>query len=190
MSEWNAEVADWYAQNYGDYPTNHLSIDQLDLGDSSVIVDVGCGTGSALRYGSTKLSGGQLIGIDPVPRMLEIAIEQTKDHPAQDRIEFRLGPAESLPVEDNVADWVLAFDSIDHWTDVTEGLAEVKRILRPGGSFAIVKDSGTPKPQDSINAAASKLKATGFTIDEPLKVSDDEIEFFLLIAQVPPQEVA
>lgn len=190
MSKWNAETAEWYASKYGDYPTNTLGIDQLDLAENSTIVDVGCGTGSALRYAASKVDGGQLIGIDPISRMIEIAVDSTKGHPAQDRIEFRLGPAERLPVDDDFADWVLAFDSIDHWTDVNQGLAEVKRILRPGGSFAVVKDAGTPKPQDSVNAVASKLKATDFTVDEPLKISDNEIELFLLIAQVPPPEVA
>lgn len=190
MSEWNAEVAEWYAKKYGDYPTNQLGVDQLHLQDNSVIVDIGCGTGSALRYAASQMKGGQLIGIDPVPRMIEIAIESTEGHPSQDRIEFRVGPAEKLPLEDSLADWVLAFDSIDHWGNVEKGLAEVKRVLRPGGSFAVVKDAGTPKPQDSINAAASRLEAAGFGVDDPSKISGKEVEFFLLISQIGPEAAA
>ena len=86
MPEWDSETAEWYAQNYGEYPTNRLAVDALDLPEDAVIVDVGCGTGAALRHAAVKVRRGHLIGIDPVPRMIEIARERLEGHPAAARI--------------------------------------------------------------------------------------------------------
>ena len=87
MSEWNTETAEWYAARYGEYATNRLAVAAIDLAPDSVVVDVGCGTGSALRHLAGR-SSGSLIGIDPVPRMIEIARERTASHPDGARIEF------------------------------------------------------------------------------------------------------
>ncbi|MBE2223937.1 MAG: class I SAM-dependent methyltransferase, partial [Anaerolineae bacterium] len=144
MSNWDSKTAEWYAENYGDYPTNTLAVDALDLTPHSIVVDVGCGTGSALRHAAEQVTTGLLVGIDPVPRMVEIAREQTTNHAAADRIVYYEGSAENLPVDDNFADFVFAFDSFDHWQDQLQGLREVKRILKSTGLFVVVKDSGLP----------------------------------------------
>ena len=96
MTEWNSETAEWYAANYGDYPTNRLAVERLDLPDQATIVDVGCGTGSALRYAAAKVTNGNLIGIDPVPRMIEIAKDKTKEILTGYPINFMVGSAERI----------------------------------------------------------------------------------------------
>ena len=144
MTEWNSDTAEWYAKTYGEYPTNRIAVDALELDEDSFIVDVGCGTGSALRHAAGRVSDGHLIGVDPVPRMIELARERTAGYHWKDRIEFRLGSAENLPVDDTLADFVFSFDSFDHWQDKDQGLAEIRRILKPMGSFVVVKDGGVP----------------------------------------------
>ncbi len=67
MTEWNAEIAEWYADNYGEYPTNRLAIDALGLPMDAVVLDIGCGTGAALRHAAPRVTQGRLIGVDPVP---------------------------------------------------------------------------------------------------------------------------
>jgi len=105
MTEWNAETAEWYAANYGDYPTNRLAVGQLDISDQLTIVDVGCGTGSALRSAATEAKNGNLIGVDPVPRMIEIAKNNSKEDETGYHIELMVGSAEDLPIEDSIAAW-------------------------------------------------------------------------------------
>ena len=101
MSEWNDETAEWYANKYGEYATNRLAVDALDIHDRSVLVDVGCGAGAALRHAASRVTQGTLIWIDPVPRMIEIARERALSHPHGAGIEFRQGTAEELPVDDD-----------------------------------------------------------------------------------------
>lgn len=184
MSEWNAETAEWYAKNYGDYPTNQLGVDALELSDNSQIVDIGCGTGAALRHAASKINGGRFIGIDPIPRMIEIAHEWTEDHAAKNRIEFRVGAAEELPIDTNFADTVLAFDSIDHWQDVDLGLKEVGRILKSNGKFVIIKDTSVPGAEQALDTLTTRLESAGYVIRDKRQIKADDVSFFLLICEI------
>lgn len=177
MGDWTAETAEWYAQKYGEYATNRLGIDALELRAHDVVVDVGCGAGAALRHASERVTKGRLIGVDVVPRMVEIARERATGHAAEGRLEFRVGGASRLPVEDGVADVVLAFDSFDHWPDVDAGLAEVRRVLKDGGRFAVVKDGAVPSRYGFVPAA----EAAGFAIEREETLAEGEVRCALWV---------
>lgn len=175
MGEWNAETAEWYVSHYGDYATNRLGLKNLNIEAGSTVVDVGCGTGCALRHVSNQVVSGTLMGVDPVPRMVEIAREQTVNHVAADRITFHEGTAESLPVSDAAADIVLAFDSFDHWKDQAQGLKEVRRVLTANGRFIVVKDGGLPNGSNAKQAFKAALEKAGFAIAEEKNITEGEV---------------
>lgn len=183
MSEWTTETAEWYANQYGEYATNRLGIDELDLPADATIVDIGCGTGSALRHAASLITKGRLIGIDPVPRMIEIAKEQAASHPASARIEFHIGPAEALPIADRLADFVLAFDSFDHWQNKEQGLQEVRRVLKDDGQFVVVKDGGLPDGSSARTEFVNALGQTGFEILAEKNIAQDDISFKIWICR-------
>jgi len=184
MTEWNAETAEWYAANYGEYPTNRLAVEQLDLADQLTIVDVGCGTGSALRFAATRVRNGNLIGIDPAPRMIEIAKDTSKVKASGESIVFKIGSAEELPVDDSIADLVFAFDSMDHWQDTHQGLIEIRRILKPGGRLIIVKDLGIPGAAMALRTLDQRVGAAGFVVNEQEIITTDEVRFAFWICIV------
>lgn len=179
MTDWTAETAEWYARNYGDYPTNRLAVETLQLPADAIVVDVGCGTGSALRHASIMVTQGRLIGIDPVPRMLEIARASTANHPALGRITFQPGAAENLPLANGLADVVLAFDSFDHWQDPCQGLAEVRRVLRTDGRFVVVKDGGIPGANKERRAFTNLLQQAGFRVTSEQEIKQEDVNFML-----------
>jgi SAM-dependent methyltransferase len=183
MNEWNAETAEWYAANYGEYATNRLAVEALELEPDSLAVDVGCGTGAALRHAASKITQGRLIGVDPVPRMIEIAQERTAGHPAAPRIEFRVGSAEDLPVDDAAADVVLAFDSFDHWQDRARGLNEIRRILSPAGKLVVVKDASVPGARGARRAFVGALARAGFVVSREERIEGDDVRFTLWICE-------
>ncbi len=180
MSEWTNETAEWYAQKYGEYPTNHLALDAIEIPPQPCIVDIGCGTGSALRHAAGLAPGARLIGIDPVDRMLEIARERASEDSHGHRIEFRKGGADSIPVEDASADLVLAFDSIDHWPDRAGGLAEVKRILKTSGRLVIVKDEGAPMQNNLLD---TELPRAGFKAISNQRIAKGDVAFNLRVCE-------
>jgi ubiquinone/menaquinone biosynthesis C-methylase UbiE len=54
-------------------------------------------------------------------------------------VDWRLGAAESLPVDDGWATAVWSLASVHHWRDIDAGLAEVVRVLAPGGRFTVLE---------------------------------------------------
>lgn len=177
MSKWDTETAEWYAKKYGEYETNMLGVEALKLEAHSRIVDIGCGTGCALRHASEQVTHGSLIGIDPVPRMVEIAREQTAQHSSVNRIIYYEGSAENLPVEDSTADVVLAFDSYDHWEDKPKGLKEVRRVLKANGRFVVVKDGGLPNGTDAQKEFLEGLTEAGFKVIQENIYEEGDVVF-------------
>jgi len=187
MSIWNAETADWYAAKYGEYATNRLGVDALDLSDDDVVIDIGCGTGAALRHAASRVHSGRLVGVDPVPRMLDIAMERAAPHPEGHRIEFFEAPVERIPIADGCADIVLAFDSLEHWADEKAGLAEILRVLKPNGRFAVVKDGGLPGSNQVRRNFAIKIAAGGFRIVSEQQLSEGDVACTLWICVPTPR---
>jgi ubiquinone/menaquinone biosynthesis C-methylase UbiE len=181
MTEWDAETAEWYAANHGECATNRLAVEALEFEPDSVVVDVGCGTGSALRHAASTVTEGSLIGVDPVPRMIELAQQQTASHPAAPRIEFRLGSAENLPVDDAAVDVVLAFDSFDHWQDKARGLSEIRRILHPAGRLIVVKDASLPGGIGARRAFVDALTQAGFVTSREERIDGEGVCFTMWV---------
>jgi ubiquinone/menaquinone biosynthesis C-methylase UbiE len=98
------------------------------------ILDVGCGTGYALRQLAARLPEAQeLTGVDPAPGMIRVARGLGTDP----RLRFVPGTAERLPAADGSVDLVISTTSFDHWADQQAGLAECARVLAPGGYLVL-----------------------------------------------------
>jgi ubiquinone/menaquinone biosynthesis C-methylase UbiE len=134
---WDDETAEQYVAKWGKHPTNRMTVEVAGLRPEDVVVDVGCGSGEAVRVAAEHVVRGRAIGVDPSPAMIRIATEQTRDHACADRIRFFEGPAEKLPLESGSASVVLAINSLHHWAQPDAGLEEVWRVLAPGGRFLI-----------------------------------------------------
>lgn len=122
----------------------------------SDVLDVGCGAG---HWGRALLphlpAGARLVGVDREPAFFELAREQT----ASDRARFVKGEAEQLPLEDASFDLVTCQTLLIHVADPALAIAEMKRVLRPGGLLLAAEPDnragnlalldGEPRPSDA-----------------------------------------
>jgi SAM-dependent methyltransferase len=115
-----------------------------------LVVDLGCGTGLATRAWAER--AGQVVGVEPNPRMLERARRVT-DQPNVRYVEA-YGADTSLP--DGRADLVTSFQSF-HWMEPQPVLAEAARILRDGGVFAACDYDVPPFVEPEVDAAFAAL---------------------------------
>lgn len=76
-----------------------------------------------------------MVGIEPNADMRKEAVHKVEDHPYPAHIEYREGVAHQTGLPNGCADIVTAAQSF-HWMEPTATLAEIARILRPGGLFA------------------------------------------------------
>jgi ubiquinone/menaquinone biosynthesis C-methylase UbiE len=99
----------------------------------ALVVDLGSGTGLSTAIWGER--AGRVIGIEPNADMRKEAGLKIEGHPFAVRIEYREGFAHQTGLPDECADVVTAAQSF-HWMEPTATLAEIARILRPGGLFA------------------------------------------------------
>lgn len=109
-----------------DEPPVHAIVDDLDPG---VALDAACGTGRHARH--LAEAGHRVIGVDASPEMLERAREKA---PAAD---LRLGVLERLPLDDDSVDLAVCALAISHLPDPAPAIAELARVVRPGGHVVI-----------------------------------------------------
>jgi ubiquinone/menaquinone biosynthesis C-methylase UbiE len=103
----------------------------LDPRPGQTVVDVGCGPGTDLAaVAATVGHGGQVIGIDHDPAMVAEARRRLAGHPT---VWVREGDAHRLPLDDGCADRVRTDRVVQHVDDPARVLAELARVLRPGG---------------------------------------------------------
>jgi ubiquinone/menaquinone biosynthesis C-methylase UbiE len=99
----------------------------------ALVVDLGSGTGLSTAIWGERAE--RVIGIEPNADMRKEATHNVEDHPYAAHIEYREGLAHQTGLPDGCADIVTAAQSF-HWMEPTSTLAEIARILRPGGLFA------------------------------------------------------
>ena len=117
-----------------------LQLAQPQDGDS--VLDVGTGTGWVAIRCALEMKGGQITGIDMTPEMLAQARRHAERMRGEERLQFSLASAMSLPYPDGEFDVVLSSLALHH-TAVSQSLDEMVRVLRPGGHLAVA-DMGAP----------------------------------------------
>jgi len=105
------------------------AIAELEIGPGSIVLDLGAGTGKLTRM----LLDAELavIAIDPSSAMLA---QLRTAAPAAQAV---VGAAEAIPLPAESVDAVTAGQAF-HWFDATAALAEIHRVLRPGGGVALL----------------------------------------------------
>jgi SAM-dependent methyltransferase len=105
------------------------------VGAGDRVVDVGCGPGRFLVEAAER--GATVVGVDPSSQMRRLARRRTE--PLRSAVTVVDGSAERLPLDDGAATVAWAVASFHHWSDPDAGLAELHRVLEPGGRFLIAE---------------------------------------------------
>jgi SAM-dependent methyltransferase len=131
LSELPAGARDW-ALGVG----NPVRYAFLQPGET--VLDVGSGGGidtilAAKRVGAT----GKAIGLDMVEAMLDRARENAAEAGVDDRTEFLLGEMEQIPLPDASVDVVISNGVLNLSARKSRALAEIFRVLRPGGRISL-----------------------------------------------------
>ncbi|MDZ4761578.1 MAG: methyltransferase domain-containing protein [Alphaproteobacteria bacterium] len=118
------------------------------------VLDLGTGTGTLARQAA--LAGGRVTGVDPSESMMTQAAEM--DSAVGAAVDYRVGRAEAIPVQDESQDIVLA-GQCWHWFRGAEAAREVARVLRSGGHVAICHFDWLPLPGNVVEATEKLIEA-------------------------------
>ena len=116
--------------------SNRIAIRALDRSPDDTILDLGCGSGPAVKVLAGMAGPGLILGLDHSEIMLAQALRHSRHAVRQGRVHLLRGRIDALPCRDNTIDRILAVHVV--YFAGAAGVREARRVLRPGGRIVIV----------------------------------------------------
>ena len=130
FDEWAADGRDRGMEERHWHTARHaLARMPVEAGDT--VLDLGCGSGYALRALRNATDAGRAYGLDGAPEMARNARSYTDDP----RVGYVVGDFQSLPFEADSVDHCFSMEAFYYAPDPVGALEELRRVLRPGGTF-------------------------------------------------------
>jgi ubiquinone/menaquinone biosynthesis C-methylase UbiE len=129
------------------------ALEALELREGDRLLDVGCGTGAAVRAAAHVVE--RAVGVDLSPKMLAEARERAAGVPG---VEFVEGDSEDLPFGDGDFTAVLCTTSLHHYPHPEVAAREMARVLAPGGRVVIGDATNDAVVTKAIDFVSRKLE--------------------------------
>ena len=122
----------------GHWPRTRQIIERMALEPGNTVLDVGCGTGHALRAMAKVIKpDGKACGVDISKGMIQRAIDLSR---AFDNVTYEYTQATRLPFENDTFDHILSVEMLYYAEDMKRVLLEMQRVLKPGGFAWVMVD--------------------------------------------------
>jgi ubiquinone/menaquinone biosynthesis C-methylase UbiE len=182
----------------GGRPASIHLFDQMGLSSADSVLDIGAGIGGSSRF-VAQTYGSSVEGIDLTPEFCEVGNSLNKLVGLDDRVNITEGSALDMPFADNSFSAAYMMHVGMNISDKPALYSEVRRVLKPGGTFAIYDVLQGPNgdtldfpvpwatTQDASFLATAEqmtnyLEDAGFTVDTALDRTEFAVEFFKSIA--------
>ena len=145
---------------------NRWMIDLLEVGAGDRVLDVGCGPGLAVAYAAASKS--RAVGVDASPTMVRHAGRRNRAAIRGGRVEIHRADATRLPFADASFTKVGSLNSLQFWAHPDQGLAELHRVLEPGGRVAVVlmarsDEAGGAASPEWVEETVAAMVTAGFS---------------------------
>ena len=126
-----------------------------DPGDR--LLDVGFGGGALMRLALERHEHLRVSGLEPSPEMVARAERRFADEMARGRVDVRAGAIEDIPWADDTFSVVVTMNTPYFWRDREQALAEIRRVLRPGGRALIALPGAEFQRRIGLDAAGHEI---------------------------------
>ena len=116
-------------------------LQQVRVPKNAAILDVGCGGGRTVRRLAALASEGNVIGLDYSAASVAVSRDTNAKEIEAGRVQIARGSVEALPFPDRTFDIITAVETHYYWPDLPANVREILRVLKPGGSFALIAET-------------------------------------------------
>jgi len=146
---------------------NRWMVDRLDVQAGDRVLDVGCGPGHGVALAAARATGGLVAGIDASPTMVRQAQRRNRAELGTGRVEVVRAEAAQLPFPARHFGKAWTLNSLQFWPSPGVGLAEMRRVLGPGGVIVVglmARSDDPPQlqPPGWLAGAAGLMRESGF----------------------------
>jgi ubiquinone/menaquinone biosynthesis C-methylase UbiE len=127
MNSRHSKVTDW--------GLSHITAKPQDT-----ILDVGCGGGKTVSKLAAMATQGKVYGLDYSDVSVAVAKKLNARLIETGRVEIHEGSVSELPFPSNTFDLLTAVETHFWWPDLPAGMREIQRVLKPGGTLAIIAE--------------------------------------------------
>ncbi|HEY8492249.1 MAG TPA: class I SAM-dependent methyltransferase [Myxococcota bacterium] len=149
------------------------ALERLAAGPEDRVLELGCGSGRLLLRLAARVRRGRVVGIDPSPLMVRHARHRNRGWIATGRAQIEQGCSRDLSrFADASFDHVLGVHVVCFWSQPARDLAEVRRVLRPGGRLLLgfrplgpgERDGDGPNVRVAVARVERWLRWAGFDV--------------------------
>jgi SAM-dependent methyltransferase len=139
-SGWLGRVTLW-RMNLSHSRVTEWGLHYVSIRPSDTVLDIGCGGGRTVARLATIASEGKVFGIDLSEESVAAARKTNRRLVENGRVDIRPASVSHLPFDDDTFDVVTAVETHYYWPDLVSDLREIRRVLKPGGTFVIIAEA-------------------------------------------------
>jgi len=113
----------------------------LTVPRNGAVLDIGCGGGRTVQKLAALASEGSVVGIDYSAASVAASRATNVRAITSGRVRIELASVASLPFPDRTFDVVTTVESHYYWPDLVANMREVLRVIKPGGTFAVIAET-------------------------------------------------
>ena len=148
------------------------TLDMLGIDNRHNVLEIGFGGGVGLEELLPRITSGIVSGVDLSTTALGKAQRKFRTEIGSGKMRLQLGDVCKLPFPDQAFDRVFTINTIYFWSDTVQGMAEIYRVLKPGGMAAVSIRSAEKMRQHAVTKfnfrlfsgedVAAAMRDTGF----------------------------
>ena len=152
--------------NLGHSAMTDWALGQITISPDATILDVGCGGGRTIQRLAVMAPNGKVVGIDYSPTCVAVSRETNAQQIVTGQVQVDQGSVAALPFPDGTFDLVTAIETHYYWPDLPANVGEIRRVLKPGGSFALIAETYRGGPFRLLYGLVMPLLGAAFLSDE------------------------
>ena len=129
------------AMNLGHSKMTDWGLQQVTVPQNATILDIGCGGGRTVGQLAARAPAGKVVGLDYSAASVAVSRETNAGNIQAGRVQIEQGSVAALPFPDRTFDVVTAVETHYYWPDLPANVREVLRVLKPGGTFALIAET-------------------------------------------------